>query len=175
MLQPCRLIHFGGFGAFWKPGRKEFTVPVLRRCGCSPTTSLGGRGGSSPPHWAPTHALTATCTQALAELRLWIFAEVCFGPDTALRKDSSTLALEETPVHCNLSFAQVRQEEPGSGFITRFSSCRSCSSQELKLKLRRLDLFLSRPQPPRLITACCEVIYPFILLVFLVGINPDFD
>lgn len=95
------LIRFGNFGAFWKQGRKRFAVLVPRRCGAPPPSRQGE--GEGPP--LPTRAPTAARTQALAEFRLWIFAEVFFGPDTALGKDSSTLVLEKTPVRFNLSFA----------------------------------------------------------------------
>lgn len=97
----CCLIHFGNFGAFWKRGRKGFAALVPRRCGAPPPSRQGE--GEGPP--LPTRAPAAARTQALAEFRMWIFAEVFFGPDTALGKDSSTLVLEKTPVRFNLSFA----------------------------------------------------------------------
>lgn len=84
-------IHSPGAEALWC----SLTLPAVGR----------GKGRVLSPHRAPTRAPAAPCTQRLAEFRLWIFAEVFFGPSTALRQDSSTLALEKTPVHFNLLFA----------------------------------------------------------------------
>lgn len=85
--------------------RKEGVCSPGAKHGDAPSPSQQGEGEGPSSHEAPTRAPAATCTQTFAEFRLWSFAKVFFGSDTALRKDSSTLALEKTPVRFNLSFA----------------------------------------------------------------------
>lgn len=87
--------------------KERIHSPGAEALWCSPALSAEGEGPGRvlSPHWAPTCAPTTPCMQRLADFRLWIFAEVFFGPSTALRQDSSTLALEKTPVCFNLSFA----------------------------------------------------------------------
>lgn len=92
------------FWGVFEVGKEGVCSPGAKH-GDAPSPSQKGEGEGPSSHQAPTRAPAATRTQTFAEFRLWSFAKVFFGSDTALRKDSSTLALEKTPVHFNLSFA----------------------------------------------------------------------
>lgn len=105
-LQPLLLDPLWQFwGILETEKEKGFGVLVLRHCGAPPPSGQGEGEGPLLSRPCPPRAPAAARTQALAEFRLWIFAEVFFGPNTALGKDSSPLALEKTPVRFNLSFA----------------------------------------------------------------------
>lgn len=101
-FSPCFIEILGHFG---NEEGKDSHSPGAEALWCSPCPLFNGKGKVLSPHWAPTCVPAAPCVQRLVEFLLWIFAEVFFGPSTAPRQDSSTMALEKTPVCFNLSFA----------------------------------------------------------------------